>query len=135
MARTIFPDYPRKAWKILSTTLARAKLKLFAIPSRFHGMKFCTNLSRSQILAQTIQIISDNRILNWNQIDFIWESIFKFENIFSFNVKILHFWALKRPQVREIETKIRCMIRILMWVLFRTVVQRARRKINTRWVR
>ena len=32
---------------------------------RFHGVKFCQNLSRSQTFKQTIQIISDNGILNW----------------------------------------------------------------------
>ena len=38
---------------------------MFAIPNRFHGVKFCPKLSRSQILAQSIQIVSDNAISNW----------------------------------------------------------------------
>ena len=48
---------------------------------RFHGVKFCQNLSRSQTFKQTIQIISDNGILNWKP-----KSI-SFENQI-FNLKI-----------------------------------------------
>ena len=44
---------------------ARLELKLFAIPTDFMGWNFAKTFSRSQTFKQTIQIISDNGILNW----------------------------------------------------------------------
>ena len=59
---------------------------------RFHGVKFCQNLSRSQTFKQTIQIISDNGILNWKP-----KSI-SFQNLTS-NLKCFPnfrwFWRVK----------------------------------------
>ena len=49
------------------------------------------------------------------------------------NVKLIH--QRSSADFREIVTKIKFFIRILMWVLFRAGDQWARREINAPWVR
>ena len=74
---------------------------MFAIPTRFHGVKFCPNLSGSQILVQTIQIISDNGVLNLKPKSIIFES--RTFDLKIFEVKISNFWAVKNCKTNSLE--------------------------------
>ena len=70
---TIFVFWPglffqiirEKREKFCREYLGQAWTQVVCDSHRFHGVKFCQNLSRSQTFKQTIQIISDNGILNW----------------------------------------------------------------------
>ena len=70
----------------------------------FHGVRFCQNLSRSQTFKQTIQIISDNGILNWKPKSISFENqILNLKIFLHLKWKFFLFWAVKKCKANSLE--------------------------------
>ena len=80
----------------LVRTLGQMLTQVVCDSHRFHGVKLPPNLSRSQILVQTIKIISDKRILNWKPKSILFENHNSNLKMFS-HFKIQFFFKFQRP--------------------------------------